>query len=275
MVPGVLEEVAHRLGEAQARARFGFARGCFLQQTDALQRAAEGVPGVRSVTFSRLPLLSHSSSSGTFDRPGAKAGPDGTVPQTGEVYFHNVRENFFEVMEIPLLLGRTFTAQDNLRAPKVAVVNQTFAREYFPEGNPIGKRFGFDIAKPDEIEIIGLVKDAKYTSQRDETPATMYRSWLQTPGATDSMTFEVRTTGDPKSVVATIRQAVREVEPDLPLNNIKTQIEQAGETLSMERLFAKLMSLFGVLAQQLASIGLYGHTRSGFGWRWARTAEKC
>src|SRR5260370_38558576 len=86
----------------------------------------------------------------------------------------------------------------------------------------------------------------------------MYRSWLQAPGATDSMTFEVRTAGDPKSFVATIREAVRSVEANLPLNNIKTQIEQADETLSMERLFAKLMSLFGVLAQQLASIGLYG-----------------
>src|SRR3989454_764118 len=218
----------------------------------------EAVPGVRSVTFSRLPLLSHASSSGTFDRPGAKAAPDGTVPQTGEIYFHNVRENFFATMEIPLLLGRSFTAQDDLHAQKVAVVNQTFAREYFPEENPIGKRFSFDVAKPDPIEIIGLVKDAKYTSQREETPATMYRSWLQTPGATDSMTFEVRTTRDPKAFVATIRQAVREVEANLPLDNIKTQIEQADETLSMERLFAKLMSLFGVLAQQLASIGLYG-----------------
>jgi len=218
----------------------------------------EAVPGVRSVTFSRLPLLSHGSSSGTFDRPGAKAGPDGTVPQTGQIYFHNVRENFFATMEIPLLLGRTFTPQDDLHAPKVAVVNQTFAREYFPEENPIGKRFSFDVAKPDPIEIIGLVKDAKYTSQREETPATMYRSWLQTPGATDSMTFEVRTAGDPKAYVATIREAVRNVEANLPLNNIKTQIEQADETLSMERLFAKLMSLFGVLAQQLASIGLYG-----------------
>jgi ABC-type antimicrobial peptide transport system permease subunit len=86
----------------------------------------------------------------------------------------------------------------------------------------------------------------------------MYRPWLQTPGAISSMTFEVRTTGDPKAFVGAIRQAVREVEPNLPLNNIKTQIEQADETLSMERLFAKLMSLFGLLAQQLASIGLYG-----------------
>src|SRR5260370_30509364 len=178
--------------------------------------AIEAGPGVRSVTFSRLPLLSHASSAGTFDRPGAKAAPDGTVAPTGEVYFHNVRENFFATMEIPLLLGRTFTAQDDLHAPKVVVVNQTFAREYFPEENPIGKRFSFDVAKPDPVEIIGLVQDAKYTSQREETPATMYRSWLQTPGATDSMTFEVRTTTDPKAFVAPILQAVLESEANLP-----------------------------------------------------------
>jgi predicted permease len=229
-------------------------RGLYQQMFTRL----EAVPGVQSVTFSRLPLLSHASSGGTFDRPGAKPGPDGTVPPTGEVYYHNVRENFFETMGIPLLTGRTFTAQDDLHAPKVVIVNQTFAREYFPGENPVGKRFSFDFGKPDPIEIIGLVKDAKYTSQREETPATMYRSWLQTPGATDSMTFEVRTTGEPRVFVAAIRQAVREVEANLPLNNIKTQIEQADETLSMERLFAKLMSLFGILAQQLASIGLYG-----------------
>jgi predicted permease len=218
----------------------------------------EAVPGVQAVTFSRAALLSRGATSGTFDLPNAKPGPDGKVPQTAEVYFHEVRENFMEAMGIPLLLGRTFTAKDDLKAPKVAVVNQTFAEKYLPGVNPIGQRFSLDIARPDPIEIIGLVKDAKYTSQREEVPATMYRSWLQTPGAINAMTFEVRTTGDPKAFVGAIRQAVREVEPNLPLNNIKTQIEQADETLSMERLFAKLMSLFGLLAQQLASIGLYG-----------------
>jgi predicted permease len=219
----------------------------------------EAVPGVRAVTFSRVPLLSRSSSNGTFDLPNAKPGPDGRVPQTAEVFFHNVRENFFEAMGIALVMGRTFTAHDDLKAPKVAIVNQTFARKYLTTGNPIGQTFSMDIARPDPIEIIGVVKDAKYTSQRDEVPATMYRSWLHTPGATGGqMSFEVRTTGDPKAYVGAIRQAVREVEPNLPLSNIKTQIEQADETLSMERLFAKLMSLFGVLAQQLASIGLYG-----------------
>lgn len=218
----------------------------------------EAVPGVQAVTFSRVPLLSRGASSGTFDLPSGKPGPDGRVPQTAEVYFHEVRENFMEAMGIPLLLGRTFTSKDDLKAPKVALVNQTFAEKYLPGVNPIGQRFSMDIARPDPIEIIGLVKDAKYTSQRDEIPATMYRPWLQTPGAINVMTFEVRTTGDPKAFVGAIRQAVREIEPNLPLNNIKTQIEQADETLSMERLFAKLMSLFGLLAQQLASIGLYG-----------------
>ena len=218
----------------------------------------EAVPGVKAVTFSRVPLLSQMSSSGTFDLPNAKPGPDGRVPSTADVYFHEVRENFMDAMEIPLLLGRRFTAQDDLKAPKVAIVNQTFAARYLPGVNPIGQRFSMDIARPDPIEIVGLVKDAKYTSQRDEIPATMYRPWRQTPGAINVMTFEVRTTGDPKAYVGAIRQAVREVEPNVPLNNIKTQIEQADETLSMERLFAKLMSLFGLLAQQLASIGLYG-----------------
>jgi predicted permease len=218
----------------------------------------EAVPGVQKVTFSRVPLLSQMSSNGTFDLPGSKPGPDGSVPQTAEVFFHNVRENFFDAMEIPLLMGRTFTAKDDLKAPKVAVVNKTFADRLFPGVNPIGQTFSMDIARPDPIEIIGIVKDAKYTSQRDAVPATMYRSWLQTPGATNQMSFEIRTTSDPKAYVGAIRQAVKEVEPNLPLSNIKTQIEQGNETLSMERLFAKLMTLFGVLAQQLASIGLYG-----------------
>jgi predicted permease len=218
----------------------------------------EAVPGVRAVTFSRAALLSRGATSGTFDLPNSKPGPDGKAPSTDEVYFHEVRENFTDVMGIPLLMGRTFTTKDDLNAPKVVIVNRTFAEKYFPGVNPIGQRFSMDIARPDPIEIIGMVRDAKYTTQRDEIPATMYRPWRQTPGAINSMIFEVRTATEPKAFASAIRQAIHEVEPNLPLSNFKTQIEQADETLSTERLFAKLMSLFGILAQQLASIGLYG-----------------
>jgi predicted permease len=216
------------------------------------------VPGVSSVTFSRMPLLSFSSYNSSFYLSGARPSADGRVPSSGNVYLHQVRENFLESMAIPLLSGRSLTSHDDAHAPKVAVVNQTFAQRFFPNESPIGKRFGFDSDKPSEIEIVGLAKDAKYTSQREETPPTAYLSWLQELRVVGSATFEVRTTGDPKAAITSIRQAVRDVDGNLPLKDIKTQIEQADETLSMERLFAKLLSLFGLLAQQLASIGLYG-----------------
>ena len=218
----------------------------------------EAVPGVSSVTFSQLPLLSQASSTSSFYVSETKAAANGRVAAHGNVFVHCVRENFLESMGIPLLTGRSLTSHDNARAPRIAIVNQTLAKRYFPNENPIGKRFGFDSEKTGEIEIVGLVRDAKYTSQRDEIPPTVYLSWLQELRSIGSVTFDVRTTGEPTAAVAAIRQAVREVDGNLPLNNIMTQIEQADETLAMERLFAKLLSLFGLLAQQLASIGLYG-----------------
>jgi predicted permease len=161
-------------------------------------------------------------------------------------------------MEIPLLAGRSLRATDDATAPRVAVVNQTFADKYFPGENPIGKRFAFDPRKPDEMEIVGLVRDAKYARQRDEIPPTAYLSWRQELRSMSGATFEVRMAGDPAAAVAAVREAVRQVDANLPLNNVRTQIEQAEETLALERLFARLFSLFGLLAQQLASIGLYG-----------------
>jgi predicted permease len=218
----------------------------------------EALPGVDSVTFSRVALLSHSSSNRSFYLPGAAAGADGRIASSGDLYIHQVRENFLEAMGIPLLLGRGLTPQDDARAPKVAVVNQTFAERFFPGESPVGKRIAFDSRRPGEVEIVGVAGDAKYARQRDEIPPTAYLPWLQEIGAVGGVTYEVRTSGDPAASVAAIRQAVSEVDPNLPVNNVRTQIEQADQTLAMERLFAKLLSLFGLLAQQLASIGLYG-----------------
>jgi predicted permease len=221
----------------------------------------EAIPGVQAVTFSRMTLLSLGTSSrSVYLRSALSATPDaeGRIRASGEGYIHQVRENFLEAMEIPLLAGRSLRAQDDARAPKVGVVNQTFANRYFPNENPVGKRFTFDSNKPDEVEIVGLAKDTKYARQRDEIPPTAYLPWQQEMRAMAGATFEVRTTGDPTAAVSAVRQAVREVDSNLPLNNIKTQVEQAEETLRMEKLFARLLSLFGLLAQQLASIGLYG-----------------
>jgi putative ABC transport system permease protein len=107
-------------------------------------------------------------------------------------------------------------------------------------------------------EIVGVARDAKYTSLRAEVPATLYVSWLQVLSRVGQMNFEVRTTGDPASFLTAIRQAVREVDGNLPLFDVKTQVEQASQSLAQEQLFTSLLSFFGLLALALASLGLYG-----------------
>jgi len=217
----------------------------------------EAVPGVKSVTFSRHALLAQGATSSLVFLAGI-VGADGKMVSQGDVYLHNVRENFLETMEIPLLAGRTLSPQDDARSPKVAVVNQTFAKLYFHNQNPVGKRFSNDDEKPGEIEIVGLARDAKYTRQRDDTQPTAYQPWTQSLGAMGFSTFEVRTAGDPASYVGAIRNSLHEVDANLPLSDMRTQIEQADETLGMERMFAKLLTMFGLVAQLLAAVGLYG-----------------
>ncbi|HKQ04016.1 MAG TPA: ABC transporter permease [Blastocatellia bacterium] len=223
-----------------------------------LSEHIEAVPGVRIATFSRVPLLSQSMSSRSVTLPGVAPPAEGERSPTDNIYVHTVRENFLEAMQIPLLAGRSFTAHDDTTAPRVAIVNQTFANLCFPDESPIGKRFGFDPRKPAEIEIIGLARDAKYARQRDDIPPTIYVSWQQELRTLSSATFEVRTVGEPTATVAAIRQAVSEVDGNLPIHDVKTQVEQSEQTLAQERLFAKLLTIFGLLAQQLAAIGLYG-----------------
>jgi len=216
----------------------------------------EAVPGVQSVTFSRHALLALGATSGSVYISGV-LGPDGK-PLESDAKIHNVRENYLATMEIPLLMGRSLTAHDDAHAPPVAIVNQAFAKAHFGNENPIGKRIGRDSEKPGEMEIVGLAGDAKYTSQRDEIEPTIYQSWKQSLDSMQAATVEVRTTGDPSAFIAGIRQALHEVDSNLPLSNVRTQIQQADQTLAMERMFAKLLTLFGLIAQQLAAIGLYG-----------------
>jgi predicted permease len=183
---------------------------------------------------------------------------DASSRHIGEIRLHHVRENFFATMEIPLLLGRSLSPQDDERAPRVVVVNQALARLLSSGESPIGKRFGFNDDKPNEVEVVGVVADAKYGNLRDDSPPTLYVSWLQELRSVGAVTFEVRTAGDPAAFVPAIRQAVREVDPNLPLAGISTQVEVANESVTIERMFARLLSFFGLLALLLAAIGLYG-----------------
>jgi predicted permease len=209
----------------------------------------QSVPGVRSATISRHPLLSGSRRSTTISVPGDTAEGE----RRENVLVNVVAENFFDTMEMPLLLGRGLSARDDQQAPRVAVINQTMAHRYFDRESPIGRRF-LDGAM--QIEIIGVVRDAKYPGIRDEARPTIYTPYLQ--GSGEQMSFAVRTAGDPTLLAAPIREAVREVDQNLPLFDVRTQNQQVDLSLSQERLFATLSSFFGLLALLLACIGLYG-----------------
>jgi len=213
----------------------------------------ETLPGVQAVSFSRYPLLS----GGNASRATFFAGKNTSPTDPPDVYVHIGRANFLATMNTPVLHGRGLTEQDNAQAPRVAVVNQALARRYFPNQNAVGQRLGFDPNNAGQIEIVGVAQDAKYDSLRGETPPTIYLSWSQ-EAHIGKMNFEVRTTGDPLKLWPSIRQAVREVDGNLPLFDVKTQVEQIARRLAQERLFAALLSFFGALALLLAALGLYG-----------------
>jgi predicted permease len=220
----------------------------------------EAVPGAQAVTFSMEALLSQSQSNQGVFLAGTNftTNADGQFVSNGSSRILAVRENFLEAMQIPLLAGRALNPQDDERAPKVVVVNQAFAKRFFPNESPVGKRLGFNANSSTEIEIVGVAGDTKYTSLRDEIRPNIYMPWSQHLRFAGQMAFAVRASGEPGALVAAVREAVRSVDSNLPLTRIKTQAEQANQTLRMERLFARLLIFFGLLALLLAGIGLYG-----------------
>jgi predicted permease len=225
-----------------------------------LQRHLESLPGVRSVSLSGMTLIGGGVSIGGISVQGSAAKSAETASGIpGGVYFNNVGPGFFETMGIPLLLGRTIGPEDAAGAPKVAVINQKLAHDYFGASNPVGRHFGIGDEKTSgDIEIVGVVGDAKYNDMRKEVPPTVYYAYKQQPEPLGPMHFEVRTAGDPTPMTMDVRRAVQSLDKNLPLMDLKTQVEQIDENLFQERLFAKLSSFFGLLALALACVGLYG-----------------
>jgi predicted permease len=168
-----------------------------------------------------------------------------------------VRENYFATMEIPLQRGRLFTPQDDARAPAVGIVNQAFVRKYFPDKEILGQRIT-DQNDKRPLEIVGVVADTKYASQRGEIEPLLYTPWRQEAQNIGGVSFALRTVGEPTALAHSVREAVRAIDANLPVNEIRTQRAQSDEILAQERLYARLLSFFGLLALALAAIGLSG-----------------
>jgi predicted permease len=212
-----------------------------------LQRL-KGIPGVRSAALSSTALLTGDNSTERF---GVEGFNDRVIS-----YVLSIREGYFDTIGIPLKLGRDFTTADNQSALRVAIINEEFARRFFPNMNPLGKHVESGTA-PNNVrpEIVGVVADARFARLRDDPPPTVYMPHLQQP---TGRYFAVRTHVDPAALVPAVRDLMHEIDPNLPLQFISTQTETINELLTLERAFAVTSSLFSILALLISMIGLFG-----------------
>jgi predicted permease len=235
------------------RARYPDARMVALYRQ--LEEMLAAIPGVQSVAMSNIAIVGDGHSGSTFHKSGTPTSKNEAPVQT-----NSVGADFFETMGIAVLEGRSFNAHDTATAPRVALVNQTLARQFYPHQDPIGQTFDADAddsAGP--VQIVGIAADTRYANLRSETPPTFYLPYLQRPRSSRMM-VELRTAAEPGSVLSQVRKVVESVDRDLPLIEVRTMTEQVQATMSGERIFAQLTSGFGILALVLACIGIYGIT---------------
>ena len=220
---------------------------------ERLRTALASVPGVESVGLSSVPLLDGAAWQNTVSAEGSEPKPIQDQP-----FLDQVSPGLFATLGIPLLAGRDFTLQDK----GGAVINEAFAREYFPGRNPIGLHIGFvDFESPTRpkpnIEVLGVVRDTKFRDLREPTTPQAYFAYL---GSTHfrGISVYVRTRLDPRQMMDPIREFMREFDPNVPIVDLQIMDDQLGASLRPERLVASLSAVFGGLATLLAVIGLYG-----------------
>jgi predicted permease len=222
---------------------------------EELMEKLNAIPGVRSASLSRYRFL--------FARPDRNLWVQGSatvVDAEREVYCYPVGPRFFETQGIGLLLGRAFSSADAETAPKVAVISESVAREFFPNKDPIGRRLGF--GKPEasgDFQIVGVARDIQPHLRERQPLQAVYIPYTQAfPDDYGQMTFVIRTALDPNSILPAVRRQVQLIDRDLPLGDVQTQAADADEKLGDERALATLLGLFAALGLVLASIGLYG-----------------
>jgi predicted permease len=229
---------------------------------DELLQRLEAIPGVREASLvgyspmARREWLFHGQSPDIANTISIQ----GYTPQPGEemaIPWMQVYPRSFSTLGIPLVGGRDFNQQDTQQAPQVGIINESMARRFYGNESPIGRRFSGP-AYGGEIEIIGVVKDVKYTSPRNEAREMFYIPFSQASTGRGQMTLVVRTAGDPLTVAAAVRRETQTMDPQMPRFEVETLATQIAASLGKERLLATLSSGFGLLALLLSCLGLYG-----------------
>jgi predicted permease len=222
---------------------------------EQMQARIAALPGVRSASLSvHEPLTTNVSDSSVKVQ--------GVVPRQGEdltpVDIEPAGPDYFRTMETPVLHGREFTAADRSGAPKVAIVNESTARHFFGDTNPVGRFVSIPAYRADEswLQIVGEVRDIKVHDLRESATLMLYVPMFQAPEG--GATFEIRTAMDPANAQTAVLSAVRAIDSRLPVYAVKSLSNQLENSLVEERLVASLSGIFGLLALLLTCVGLYG-----------------
>ncbi len=230
--------------------QIGYTTGQMRSFYDRLLEQVRAVPGVHAASFIDSGLMSGGKKTEDLYPPGYQPRPNEDVFSE----FNAVGPGFFKTLGISLPRGRDFEARDNAAAPNVAIVNEPYARHFFGMRDPIGQRIGVG-GKP-EMEIVGVVRAAKYRTMRDESPRIVYLPLGY--GGFGQATLYVQTGVAPLSLIGSIRRIVSGLDKDAAVYDVKTLTAQIDESMAQERLTAWLASFFGIFAVSLAAMGLYG-----------------
>jgi predicted permease len=220
---------------------------------DRVQQQIIAMPGVTSVAVSTVPVLAGIAQGNNVTVEGFTADPDTSTSS----YSMNIGSGYFQTLGIPLLAGREFTTADIAGAPKVAIVNEAFARKFNLGRAALGKRMRPGAGLPPDIEIVGLVKDARYSQIKDARPPQFFLPYRQSE-KTGKLSFYVRSTVPSAQLPAPLRAVLTQIDPTVPVEHLRPLADQAGETIALDRLIGALSAGFALLATLLAALGLYG-----------------
>jgi predicted permease len=219
-----------------------------------VEEQVAALPGVTSVAAAVVPSLAGDNWDNSVSVQGFRKGPD----TDDDAFFNGVGPGYFQTMKIPVIAGREFSASDVVGTLPVAIVNEAFVAKFHLPKNPVGKYMG-DWRTRDSlnVRIIGLVRNTAYSGVRN-TPRPIYVLPYKQDTTVGSINFYVRTTGDPNRLVRAIPGMVRTLDPNLPVETLKTMGQQVRENIFIDRMVSTLSAAFAVLATLLAAIGLYG-----------------
>jgi len=220
-----------------------------------LEEELAATPGISAVTTATVPLLAGSNWGTGVEVQGFKSGPD--IDNGSR--FNSIGPGYFRTLGIPLISGREFTGTDVLDAPKVAIVNQEFVRKFGLGQDAVGKLMADDDSKNKQLDtlIVGVAQNAKYSDVKNKIPPLYFRPYRQNAHI-GYISFYVKTSSDAKPVLAAIPGVVKRLDPNLPLENLRTLTEQVKDNTFLDRMMSTLSAAFALLATLLAAVGLYG-----------------